>query len=114
MRNVTSYVLAAAALTLPIMQAPAAQAAVPTAALTQSFNSCGYHPTEALRLRTGPGKTYTTIGMLYPDDDVTADKAKGGWYRVSLQDRSKSGLKSGTTGWVAKFGLKPHVCMQLN
>lgn len=43
-----------------------------------------------------------------------ADRVKGTWYRVSLQDRSESGLKSGTAGWAAKTGLKPQVCMQLD
>ncbi|MCX4826182.1 SH3 domain-containing protein [Streptomyces sp. NBC_01142] len=117
MRKLISYALAVAALALPALPTRAAQAlpsATAATAMAQDFNSCGYYPKSALRLRTGPGTKYTTLGVLYPADLVSVDKAKGGWYRVSLQDRSKSGLKAGSTGWVAKSGLKPHVCMQLD
>ncbi|WP_329166082.1 hypothetical protein OHB49_41105 [Streptomyces sp. NBC_01717] len=55
-----------------------------------------------------------TLGMLHPADSVSADREKGTWYRVSLQERSESGLKPGTTGWVTKTGLKPQMCMQLD
>ncbi|MGY5035337.1 hypothetical protein ACWC9U_31765 [Streptomyces sp. 900116325] len=55
---------------------------------------------------------HTTLGALYPADAVGADRDTGTWYRVSLQDRSASGLKSGTTGRVTKTGLEPQVGMQ--
>lgn len=115
MRKLITYTLTAAALTVPALSTPAAEALpAPGSAVAQDFNSCGYYPKSALRLRTGPGTKYTALGMLYPGDSVSADKAKRGWYRVSLGFRSKSGMKAGTTGWVAKSGLKPHVCMQLD
>ncbi|MGW3742719.1 SH3 domain-containing protein [Streptomyces sp. NPDC005146] len=82
--------------------------------MARDFNSYGYQPKSALRLRKGPSMKHTTLGMLYPADSVSADRVKGTWYRVSLQDRSESGLKSGTAGWAAKTGLKPQVCMQLD
>ncbi|MDH2392196.1 SH3 domain-containing protein [Streptomyces sp. HNM0663] len=115
MRKLITYALTVAALTVPAVSTPAAQALpAPATTLAQDFNSCGYYPKSALRLRTGPGTKYTTLGLLYPDDSVSADKAKGGWYRVSVDFKSKSGMKAGTTGWVAKSGLKPHTCMQLD
>lgn len=115
MRKLISYALVASTLALPaVWAAQAVPPAAATAALVQDFNSCGYYPKSALRLHSGPGTKYKALGMLYPDDSVSADKAKGGWYRVSLDFKSKSGLKAGTTGWVAKSGLKPHVCMQPN
>jgi hypothetical protein len=115
MRTLITYALTVAALTVPALNTPAAQTLpAPAAAVAHDFNSCGYHPKSALRLRTGPGTKHTTLGLLYPDDSVSADKAKGGWYRVSLDFKSKSGMKAGTTGWVAKLGLKPNVCMQLD
>lgn len=115
MRKLITYALAAVALTMPALSTPAAQALpAPAAAVAHDFNSCGYYPKSALRLRTGPGTRHKTLGVLYPDDSVSADKAKGGWYRVSVDFKSKSGMKAGTTGWVAKSGLKPHVCMQLD
>lgn len=106
MRKPTKLALTAVAalgLTVPTSSAAAAD-----------FNSCGYHPTTTVMLRTGPSAKQTAIGQLSPDDWVSASKASGAWYRVSLRDDTPSGLRAGTEGWVAKKYLKPDVCMQLN
>ncbi|WP_327249850.1 SH3 domain-containing protein [Streptomyces sp. NBC_01320] len=117
MRKLLPYALAVSAPLCTLLPAPAAHAlpaTASTAVVARDFNSCGYQPKSALRLRSGPSTKHTKLGMLYPADSISGDGAKGAWYRVSLQDRSKSGLKSGTTGWVARSGLKPQVCMQLD
>ncbi|NUK50085.1 SH3 domain-containing protein [Streptomyces lunaelactis] len=116
MRNLTSIAIAAAvAASLPAA-GTAAAASAPTAStvVVKGFNSCGYAPTTAIRLRTGPSTKYATIGLLHPDDSVSAIKAEKGWYKVSVDFKSKSGLKAGRTGWVAKANLEPNVCMQLD
>lgn len=111
----------AAALTavvLPGSGAPAAAAVHAQASLVgpaaAGFNSCGYYPTTTVHLRTGPGTRYTSLGLVGLDDRMYAEKASGGWYRVTLSDRARSGLKSGTSGWVAKKYVRPAVCMRLN
>ncbi|WP_158786543.1 SH3 domain-containing protein [Streptomyces sp. NRRL F-5065] len=102
----------AAALTIAM-----SAAGTPATAAVQApakFNQCGYHPTTTVHLRTGPGARYTSLGLLGTSDSVRADKASDGWYRVTTSDRARSGLPSGTVGWVAKQYLKANVCMRLN
>lgn len=116
MRRLTSIAIAAAVVPalLAAGSTTAASASVATAVAAQQFNSCGYAPTTVVRLRTGPSTKYATIGLLHPDDSVSAIKAEKGWYKVSVDFKSKSGLKAGRTGWVAKANLEPNVCMQLD
>ncbi|MBB1252534.1 SH3 domain-containing protein [Streptomyces sp. OF3] len=96
------------------LAAPALSAPALSASASDEFNRCGYHPKGATHLRTGPGKKYASIGMLYPDDDLHADKKKNGWYRVQVSGKSQSGLKANTRGWVAKSQLKRHICTILH
>ncbi|MGW2513522.1 SH3 domain-containing protein [Streptomyces scopuliridis] len=65
---------------------------------------------KAVKLRTGPSAHHPGIGQLHRGDDVSADRAKGVWYRVSTRDKTVSGLPAGTEGWIRKA----HVCMQLD
>ncbi|WP_171053400.1 SH3 domain-containing protein [Streptomyces marianii] len=102
--------VAVAALALPGVGATAA--AVTVAA--RDFNSCGYYPTTTVHLRKGPGAHYASLGLLNKTDAVDADKATNGWYRVTLTEKARSGLRAGTSGWVAKKYLTPAVCTQLN
>ncbi|MER7111134.1 SH3 domain-containing protein [Streptomyces sp. NPDC000229] len=113
MRRLMMCAAAVAALALPAAGAPAAATpAHPLGAAPAEFNSCGYYPTTTVHLRTGPGKRYTSLGLIGPKDAVNAEREQKGWFKVYLTDKSKSGLKSGTEGWVAKRHLKPAVCMQ--
>jgi len=47
--------------------------------------------TSALRIRSGPGTTYSTIGMLYKNNTVQGDELKGDWLHVTTADNK--------TGW---------------
>lgn len=78
------------------------------------YNSCGYHSTTTVHLRSGPARRYTSLGLLDSSDDLAANKTRGGWYRVTLAAAAASGLKAGRTGWVAKAYLKPNGCTQLD
>ncbi|MFB7983810.1 SH3 domain-containing protein [Streptomyces vinaceus] len=107
----TTALLALAA--LPVLGAPAmaAQAVAPTAAA--AWNSCGYHPSTNLKLRTGPSNRDAAVGLLTPKDSVQILQERAGFYQVELAGDSETGLKWGTKGWVSKH-LTPHVCMNLS
>ncbi|MFJ5142768.1 SH3 domain-containing protein [Streptomyces sp. NPDC088707] len=79
------------------------------------LNSCGYDVVGAsVNLRSGPGTRHASLGHLHRADSVTVDRKSGGWYRVTTDGRSRSGIPGGTTGWVAERYLQPSVCMQLD
>ncbi|MFC9816494.1 SH3 domain-containing protein [Streptomyces virginiae] len=99
-------VTAPAAAVLPAAAAPAA--------VTQEFNSCGYHPKSTIHLRTGPSARHASLGLLGPGDSIRAYEERGGWYRVDLDNDAKSGLRAGRSGWVAKKNVEPAVCMRLS
>ncbi|MEV8211431.1 SH3 domain-containing protein [Streptomyces sp. NPDC005134] len=105
--------VAGAALLLPFVGVPTV-AAASVGVMAADFNSCGYEPRSTMRLRSGPGEKYVTIGLLHRGDSVSTLQAKGAWYKVSLDGPSSSGLKSGRTGWVDRTNLRPNVCVQLN
>ncbi|MFI9214288.1 SH3 domain-containing protein [Streptomyces sp. NPDC053253] len=94
--------------------AAALPAAAAPAAVTQEFNSCGYHPKTTIHLRTGPSSRHASLGLLGPHDSIQAYEERGGWYRVELEGDAKSGLRAGRSGWVAKKNVEPAVCMRLN
>ncbi|WP_329167266.1 hypothetical protein OHB49_44285 (plasmid) [Streptomyces sp. NBC_01717] len=78
MRKLLSYALAASAPLCTLM--PAAHAlpvAASTVVVAWDFNSCGYQPKGALRLRSGPSTNHTTLGVLYPADSISADRVRG-------------------------------------
>ncbi|MET9323669.1 SH3 domain-containing protein [Streptomyces sp. NPDC003038] len=81
--------------------------------MTVVWNSCGYHPSTNLKLRTGPSSRHTAIGLLTPKDSVQILQERKGFYQVELEGDSQTGLRWGTKGWVSKH-LTPHVCMRLN
>ncbi|MEU8623156.1 SH3 domain-containing protein [Streptomyces sp. NPDC048623] len=96
--------VAAPALAQPPTATPAA---VPT-------NPCGFDITTTVHLRSGPGSRYASLGLLRQGDDVDLTGEKGGWYRVTLADRSHSGIKNGTAGWVSKQYIRPSVCTSID
>ncbi|QXE33998.1 SH3 domain-containing protein [Streptomyces sp. GMY02] len=107
MRKIMTAFGLATALLLPV----SAQAVAPA----KRFNSCGYEVTaKAVKLRTGPSTRHPGIGQLHRGDDVSADKAKGAWYRVSTDNKTVSGLPAETEGWIRKAHVREHVCMQLD
>lgn len=83
-------------------------------------SACRYHITpdrhrvivDGLNFRSGPGTDYLAKGLLYKGDKYVPscgvrrnDKA---WNYIKLTQRSKSGLKAGTWGWVrASFTVSP-------
>ncbi|MEU2119551.1 SH3 domain-containing protein [Streptomyces sp. NPDC016459] len=82
---------------------------------TAGLNSCGYDVAGSnVNLRSGAGTRYASLGHLTRGDLIDVDRKSNGWYRVTLSERSRSGIKAGTTGWVAERYLKPSVCMQLD
>lgn len=93
--------------------------AAPSASAVGS-SACRFHITlerhkvlvDGLNFRTGPGTNYLAKGLLYKGDKYvpkcgvrTNNKA---WSYVKLTQRSKSGLKAGTWGWVrAGYAISP-------
>ena len=53
-----------------------------------------------VNFRTGPGTDYVSKGLLYKNDYMTVYCARGQWIYLRLRNRSRSGLPSGTNGWV--------------
>lgn len=79
------------------------------------LNACGYDVAgTSVNLRSGPSTQHASLGHLTRGDLVDVDRRSGGWYRVTLSERSRSGIRSGTVGWVAERYLTPSVCMQLD
>ncbi|MFF2206347.1 hypothetical protein [Streptomyces sp. NPDC058145] len=95
--------------------AGAAAVAAPTASAVGS-SACHYNVTRetstvtvnGVNFRTGPGTGYASKGLLYKGDTYVAycGVRKGtaahpqAWLYTKLSHRSKSGLASGTWGWV--------------
>ena len=109
----------AGALAAPLLLAPtahaAAPAAAPAAASSVSARAAAYvdcdkywSTTSALRVRTGPGTGYTTIGQLgyHNTVDIIDMNASGTWDEVRLLTKSTYGLTAGTVGWVSDAYLQ--------
>ncbi|MET9676430.1 SH3 domain-containing protein [Streptomyces sp. NPDC006482] len=104
--------LAGAAPALATTATPSTTAPVRAVA---ELNSCGYDVAGSnVNLRSGAGTRHASLGHLTRGDLVDVDRKSGGWYRVTLSERSRSGIRAGTVGWVAERYLKPSVCMQLD
>jgi len=79
-----------------------------TAAAASEPSTCtirfGDHPgkiiASAFHYRPGPGTRYANRGFLYRGDKIKLRCARGSWYYGTLTARSKSGLRSGTSGWL--------------
>ncbi|WP_327359597.1 SH3 domain-containing protein [Streptomyces sp. NBC_01304] len=89
-----------------------APAAAPVA--LAKANSCPHWSVmkSAVNFRTGPGTQYRSIGYLYRGDWGRKVGAKGSWIKLKLEERSKTGLKRGTTAWVHKQFLDQCVYTQ--
>ncbi|MGW4518428.1 SH3 domain-containing protein [Streptomyces sp. NPDC004393] len=57
--------------------------------------------TNAVNLRTGPSTGYASRGLLYKGDWGRKIGTSGSWIKLRLGQRSRTGLATGTTGWVA-------------
>ncbi|GGY16303.1 hypothetical protein GCM10010358_80050 [Streptomyces minutiscleroticus] len=95
-----------AATTVTLVQAPTASAATtwPSACTISADFNVSVTASSA-NLRTGPGTSYTSKGMLYRGDDarsVCMVPKSGGtiWLYIKLTTRSQSGLAKGTLGWI--------------
>lgn len=117
-RTVPAVTLAAAA-ALAVGAAPSAFAASPASApasVRAAANTC---PTwtvtgNGVNLRSGAGTGYRAIGSLYRGDSGTKVASSGSWVKIKLDHKSKSGLKTGTSGWVSKTYLEQCVYMHLD
>ncbi|WP_405548094.1 SH3 domain-containing protein (plasmid) [Streptomyces phaeochromogenes] len=104
-RKITTAVLGATTLTLTSLLGAAPATA----------NSCGYEVTSTVHLRSGPGTSYKSWGLLRKGDSVTnPSKKQGSWWKVEPTIEPQSGLSIDRDGWVNKRYLKPSVCMQLD
>jgi hypothetical protein len=115
-RTVPAVALAATAALTVGAAGSSAVAATPTvgSARVAAANTC---PTwtvmkNAVNFRTGPATSYRSIGYLYKWDYGTKVAGKGSWVKLRLSERSKSGLKKGTTAWVHKNYVDQCVYMQ--
>ncbi|MEU6346521.1 SH3 domain-containing protein [Streptomyces sp. NPDC046977] len=117
LRTTTATLAAASALLVGagIALAPTASAAVGSSACTVNIRDQDVWPyTDGLRLRTGPGTTYSALGLLYQKDRLTARCTKGSWYYVSTDTKTRTGLKAGTYGWVSAAYLDTQTCLPEN
>ena len=65
--------------------------------------------TAALRIRTGPGTGYSTIGQLSSGvrvDVIDIAYPNYTWYKVRTLTKSAFGVKAGTIGWVSSDYLR--------
>ncbi|WP_408056638.1 SH3 domain-containing protein [Streptomyces gardneri] len=51
-----------------------------------------------MNLRSGAGTRHASLGHLTRGDQVGVDRKPGGWYRVTLSERSRSGTGRGPSG----------------
>lgn len=88
--------------------AGAAAALAPTASAATS-STCTYNIADhdakvdgaGVNYRTGPSSTsYSSKGLLYTGDSLRVYCGKSNWYYTKLTHRSKSGLSTGTYGWI--------------
>jgi uncharacterized protein YgiM (DUF1202 family) len=90
-----------------LLLAPSAQAYTCTSSYVVTAN--------AVNLRTGPSTSYASKGHLYKNDYVWKIKATTAtWWKVELDGKSKTGLKDGTRGYVAKKYLAAGGCFTLD
>ncbi|MFC1435377.1 SH3 domain-containing protein [Streptacidiphilus sp. N1-3] len=78
-------------------------------ARTSTYVDCDkYQSTTTLRVRTGPGTGYATIGQLGKGNtvDIIDSNSSGTWDRIRLLTKSTYGLRAGTVGWVSDAYLK--------
>ncbi|MEY9848493.1 uncharacterized protein YraI [Streptacidiphilus sp. BW17] len=116
MRKSARTVLTAAALgAAMLVPTVTASAATPTAtarpAAVRTAVDCDLYVvnTAALRIRTGPGTGYATIGQLSSGvrvDSIDIAYPNYTWYKVRTLTKSAYGLKAGTTGWVSSDYLR--------
>lgn len=106
--NRAAVLTAAAGLALVGTVSLGAASASASATTPQVSASVGWPVTptvNGLRLRSGPSTHYVAYGLLYRGDhlNVTSTRTRpstGQWFHVTLTQRSASGLRSGTGGWV--------------
>ncbi|WP_060880479.1 SH3 domain-containing protein [Streptomyces scabiei] len=99
--------------------APAALASSPAQAPTTlaAKNTCPIWSVtgKAVNFRSGPGTGYASKGLLYRwSDSGTKLSSSGSWIKLKLDHKSKTGIKTGTIGWVHKNYLEQCVYMQLD
>ncbi|MFF0478767.1 hypothetical protein [Streptomyces sp. NPDC004284] len=114
MRRIMISGAAAAALLAGAAPTPAAVPSAP-ARTTAPLNACGYDVAGgSVNIRSGPSARHASPGHLTRGDLVDVDRKSGGRYRVALSERSRSGVRAGTVGWVAERCLRPSVCTRLD
>ncbi|WP_327359693.1 SH3 domain-containing protein [Streptomyces sp. NBC_01304] len=102
--------LATVALSVSLLAGGAA-AVAPTASAASSkceFTNYGAANGNGINFRTGPSTGYVSKGLLYKDK-LHLYCSKNGWYKAQLPQRSKSGLKKGTWGWIHSSKVKLHL-----
>ncbi|MGW6144413.1 SH3 domain-containing protein [Streptomyces sp. NPDC055140] len=96
----------AAAAVLTVSAAPAAQAVGENSKCTVNWSNFGATVGKnGWNLRTGPATGYASLGYLYRGDKLTVLCSRGNWDYSQLTQRSKSGIRKDTRGWVRDDGL---------
>ncbi|WP_019061442.1 hypothetical protein [Streptomyces prunicolor] len=98
--------LSTVALSVSLLAGTAAALAPTASAATSS--TCTYNIADhdakvdgaGVNYRTGPSVTYASKGFLYTGDSLRVYCGKSTWYYTKLTHRSKSGLSTGTYGWI--------------
>ncbi|MFF9343398.1 MULTISPECIES: SH3 domain-containing protein [unclassified Streptomyces] len=85
-------------------------AVAPAPAAPERLEPCGYEADGPVHLRTGPSPDRRPLGVVGPGDEVTVERESGDWYRISLDERSRSGLRAGTEGWAVKRHFEARTC----
>ncbi|MFF8993990.1 hypothetical protein ACF09H_29500 [Streptomyces sp. NPDC014983] len=95
-----------ATVTLSVSLLAGTAAALAPTASAASASTCTYNladfdtRVDGINYRTGPSTGYTSKGFLYDNDRLRVYCAKSNWYYTKLTHRSKSGLSTGTYGWI--------------
>lgn len=97
-----------------VVASGAAAASLGAAPTPVAASGCGYTVNTTVRLRSGPGTTYASWGLLRKGDVVTEPRKKHRtWWNVSPVTEPQSGLNGDTVGWVDRHYLQPSACTQL-
>ncbi|MFE7779339.1 SH3 domain-containing protein [Streptomyces sp. NPDC057445] len=96
----------AAAAALTVTTAPAAYAVGENRQCTVNWSNFDASVAKnAWNLRSGPSTGYRSLGYLYRGDKAKVLCSKGSWNYSQLTRRSRSGIPSGTKGWIRNDGL---------
>lgn len=109
-RTATALAAAATLLAGGVALAPTASA-VGSSACTANVTDQDIWPyTDGVRFRSGPGTSFSAMGLLYESDQLTVRCRKGSWYYVSTDTKTRTGIARNTYGWISGSYINWQTC----